>query len=143
GTALERGVNVPLVMRGPRIRPGARHQLVHVVDFMATLGEALGLCPPADLRTLDLDTRSFAPALADPTFGGRSFVYVDIIPPGPRPRERAAIGPRWKLRRVGVGGGQTETLLDLKADPEEQDPLDPDTHPTISRVLRKVLDYYE
>jgi choline-sulfatase len=112
------GVNVPMIVAGPGVVPGVCDGLVHAVDLMATIAELTGTSLP---EHLDLDSRSFAGALEDPTrwCPERQYVFCEN---DFGLHERAVVTQRWKLRNVE---GQEE-LYDLWHDPQEEHPLDLD-----------------
>lgn len=139
-TVFEPGVRVPLFVSGPDVPPGTESQaLVSCVDLMATICELQGMPSPGE------DSLSFAPTLCDPSLSARRHVFTEIFgefdqfngTPG-RKEESAAIGARYKLRRInGV-----EKLYDLALDPREADPL-PLADPALAdelAALRAVLD---
>lgn len=115
GTVYEGGVNVPLVIRGPGVRPGECHALVSVVDLYATIA---GL---ARIRTAAEDSVSLLPYFRDASLSLRETVYSESFSPngGTLPfasHERAVRDERYKLiRRTG----QADEFFDLVADPFE------------------------
>ena len=110
-SVFEGGINVPLLVSGPGVRPGETQALVHVVDLLPTIAEAAGAKPRAEL-----DGVSFLDVLADPKRSGRrEFVYVERFHPlggGPFDLELQAIrDERYKLIVDKKG---RKTLYDLK-----------------------------
>lgn len=107
----EGGIRVPLVVAGAGVlRSGQREQaLVNSTDLFATLA-TLAQRPHA----LPSDSVSFAPALSDAGFGGRSHAYIDF-------RQNAEVisairDTRYKL--IELQAGRRE-LYDLDSDPYE------------------------
>ena len=137
GSVYEGGVHVPLVVAGPGVSAGESSALVHSVDLAATLVELCG----GDASTA-LDSVSFAPALGDPDApGARSYLFAEFFRPngpGPYDAERVAVrGERYKLIRIG----SNERLVDLDADPAENDNLvDDGRHAQPLAELRAELD---
>ena len=119
---------MPLIVHAPGLRDGLEvHEVVHIVDILPTLADALGLPVPASV-----DGVSFLPALR----GGsprRDWVFCH----NPVQNDRSAITRRWKLRDLaGV-----QSLFDLETDPEEENPLDRDD-PGLAEIvvpLRRIL----
>ena len=139
-TVFEPGIRLPLFVAGPDVLPGTRTQaLVSIVDLMATIDELVGVEPHGD------DSISFRPTLLDPSASPRRVAYSEIfgeyelfIGGEAHKQEAAAIGERYKLRRInGV-----ESFYDLALDPEEAVRLqldDPALAPVLAD-LRAVLD---
>jgi len=139
GTVYEGGVNVPLIVAGPRVaRPGSEcAALVQATDLFATVADVAGIVPAAVLPPdTTLDSVSLLPYLADPSLASlRRHVFTETFAPngkGPYSHvERALRDARWKLvRKVtvlqGPGGpieSTTDELYDLPADPFEQHDL--------------------
>ena len=127
-STFEDGVRVPLIMAGFGLPAGREvDQLVHIVDIIPTLADALGI-----EITSPLAGSSILPAI----FGHdlpRSWVYCF----NGSKKEEAIITRRWKLRR----SSGTEFLYDLENDPREEMPLDPDDPAMAETVgrLRQVL----
>jgi len=128
GTPYEGGVNVPLIVAGPRVgRPGGEcDALVQTLDLFATIAEIAGVDP----RTVvppgtALDSVSLLPYLQDPHHSPlRRWAYTESFSPnGPGPwgqHERATRDARHKLiRRLDA----PDELYDLQADPFEQSNL--------------------
>ncbi|QDV09172.1 Arylsulfatase precursor [Planctomycetes bacterium Poly30] len=115
GTMYEGGVNVPLVIRGPGVRPGECGSLVSVVDLFATIAEI------ARVRISTEDSVSLVPYFRDPGLSLRETVYSESFEPngGTLPfasHERAVRDERYKLiRRTG----HSDEFFDLEADPFE------------------------
>jgi len=145
----ELAIETPLYVRGPGIRPGARRQLVSVLDLWATLEELLGLPIPAPT-----DGVSFAGALvpwssAPPRewlFAERFFPNYapELGEPGPagfNARERAIVrADGWKLRVDETGGAEAfRGLFHLPSDPLELAPVD---DPALELELQALLDLF-
>ncbi|MCB9697193.1 MAG: sulfatase-like hydrolase/transferase [Alphaproteobacteria bacterium] len=110
-SVFEGGVNVPLLVSGPGVRPGETQALVHVVDLLPTIAEAAGATPRAEI-----DGVSFLSVLGDPSRAGkREFVYLERFHPlggGPFDLElRAVRDARYKLI---VDKGGSEMFYDLR-----------------------------
>lgn len=108
----EGGIRVPLIVSGPGVTAGARSAaLVHVVDLLPT-ALAIAGAPPAP----DVDGQDLGPALRDPAWAGREFLYAETFADnGPPPwwKEQRAVRDRThKLMRTGDG---KELLFDLAA----------------------------
>lgn len=139
GTVYEGGVNVPLIVAGPRVRhPGSEcAALVQTLDLFATVAEIAGVAPASVLPPVTpLDSISLLPYLADPALPSlRRHAFTETFAPngnGPYTHlERAIRDDRYKLVRklsyiVGPGGEMEVTsdeLYDLLADPFEHDDL--------------------
>ena len=139
GTVYEGGVNVPLIVAGPRVQqPGSECQaLVQTLDLFATVAEIAGVQPASVLPPgTPLDSVSLLPYLADPSQPSlRRHAFTETFAPnghGPYSHvERALRDDRYKLVRkvaqiAGPGGPEEHTvdaLYDLLADPFEQDDL--------------------
>lgn len=121
GTLFEGGVNVPLIVRGPRVRRGVCDALVSVVDLHATMAQ-LGRA-----QTTAEDSISLVPHFAQPDLVLRDWVYTELFSPngGAPPfanHQRAIRDARYKLiRRTG----QTDQFFDLTVDPFELNDLAP------------------
>jgi arylsulfatase B len=139
-TVFEPGVRMPMFVAGPGVVPGSETQaVVSCVDIMATVCELAGVPVHGE------DSVSFARTLREPSFSARRYAFTEIFGefdqfngiPGYK-QESAAIGARYKLRRINGA----EMLYDLHADPREADPL-PLRDPAFAEVLadlRAVLD---
>lgn len=105
-TVYERGIRIPLIIKGPGFGPGTTSSLpVSVVDVMATVGDLLGVPTYTDGESLLSPSRGWVFS-SNPTFNfgeGR----------------HAIIEERWKLIRQDGG----EEFYDLQADPSELSPL--------------------
>jgi arylsulfatase A-like enzyme len=80
GTLYEFGINVPLIVRWPRIvKPGSSTQeLISGEDFAPTLLEAAGLAVPNDMTG-----RSFLKLLRGEAFRGRDYAFAQRSAHGP------------------------------------------------------------
>ncbi len=125
GTVYEGGVNVPLIVAGPRVaHPGSEcGALVQTLDLFATVAEIAGVDPAAVVPPgTQLDALSLLPYLAQPERPSlRRWVYTEtFLPNGPGPwisHDRAIREARFKLlRRTGL----PDEFYDLLADPFEQ-----------------------
>jgi arylsulfatase A-like enzyme len=72
GTPYDFDTQVPLVVTGPGVRPGVRHQFVSSLDLSSTFESLAGLRPP-DYRS----GTSFAESLRRPQAPGNHFVFYD------------------------------------------------------------------
>lgn len=119
GSMYEGGVNVPLIVRGPRVTPGESAGLVSITDLYATLAQLAGVRSRAE------DSVSLAPYFSRPNLSLRSSVYAETFAPnnatGPfASHGRAIRDERYKLiRRTG----QADEFFDLAADPFETQDL--------------------
>jgi arylsulfatase A-like enzyme len=107
-TLYEGGINVPLIIAGPRVSaPGSEcAALVHVVDVFATVAEIagvdLGQLSSEDGKPLQIDGRSLLPYLTNPSAESRhDVIYQDQFGPnGPGPYQferRMVRDERYKL----------------------------------------------
>jgi len=131
-TAYEGGVNVPLIVAGPRVRaPGSESRaLVAAVDLFATVADIAGVDLPAVMGGTHLDSISFLPHLQDPDLPStRSWVFTDgFVPNGPGPYVRRTLGARNErykivLFRSYILARPQHELFDLLLDPFEQENL--------------------
>lgn len=109
----EEDIRVPLVVRGPGVRPGQRVEaLVLNTDLAVTFAEIAGITPPAFV-----DGRSLLPLLRGQTVPWRSSVFIQVRTPtgGGFDAVRTAT---WKY--VSWRNGERE-LYDLRNDPYELD----------------------
>ncbi len=131
GTIFERGVNVPLIIAGPRVeQPGSVCEaLVSATDLFTTIAEIGGVDPASVIPpTTILDSVSLLPYLEDPHRSSlRDWVYAErFFPNGSGPyiyRLRTVRGPRFKLMRIQSQQMITEQFFDLDTDPWEEDNL--------------------
>lgn len=83
-TLYQGGVNVPLIVRGPKVaQPGSRSQaLVHSVDIFATVAELAGVDLQRTLPGVSLDSISLIPYLEAPGLTSkRNAVYCERFKP--------------------------------------------------------------
>ncbi len=129
GTLYEGGVNVPLIVAGPRVRvPGSEcDALVCATDLFATISRIGGVDPAAAVPPgTELDSVSLLPYLRDPDLPSiRQWAYSERFFPngtgGHVFHNRAIRGPRYKLIRWEIAGqAPEESFFDLEADPFEQ-----------------------
>jgi len=119
GSLYEGGVNVPLIVRGPRVSHGESDALVAITDLYATIAQLAGAWSRAE------DSVSLAPYFSRPDLALRTCVYAETYSPnhatGPfTSPERAVRDARYKLiRRTG----QPDEFFDLAADPFETQDL--------------------
>ncbi len=101
---------VPLVVRAPgSTQPGTSSEgLVELIDLFPTLAELCGGSAPEGLQGT-----SFAPALAEPTAGGKQYAYT-VVRRGPK-LGRAVRTDRFRYSVWPDG----EELYDLESDPAE------------------------
>lgn len=137
GTCYEGGVNVPLIIEGPRVAPPGSEcaALVHTADIYTTIAELAGVDVQACLPSgYALDSVSLLPYLLDPaTPSIRHVLFTEGFKPngfGSRLWwERAVRDDRYKLIRretasaIGMPPQVVERLFDLEADPLEQNDL--------------------
>lgn len=106
----EHSVRVPLILAGPRVPAGFRHDgLVYSFDLYATLCDLAGVTAPKGL-----DSRSLRPLLASTRGAVRDAIgsaYMDC--------QRMVTDGRWKLIVYRVAGRQRCQLFDLERDPDE------------------------
>jgi arylsulfatase A-like enzyme len=118
GTVFEEGIRVPFVVVGPGVAAGAQTDaLVHLVDVVPTLLDALGLPAPEGI-----DGVSFLATLADPAVHVRDHVYSGTRPTRLSPwTQEAVVEADWKLRVVtGADGAEREEVFSLVRDPREE-----------------------
>jgi N-acetylglucosamine-6-sulfatase len=72
GAAYDSDIRVPLLVVGPGVRPGVRHQVVSNIDLAPTF-EELGGLPPSDFRS----GKSLVPTFTDPEGDDRSYAFVE------------------------------------------------------------------
>ena len=140
GSVYEGGIRVPLLVAGPGVTPGARRDLVDVVDVFATLAELMGATLPEGLA---IDGRSFARVLRGEP-GVRTFSFSERFAPNgigvERTLEQRAYLRRdgehlWKLlRRMGA----KDEFYDVASDPLEQTNLGT-AHPAYPLTLASLL----
>ncbi len=102
---------VPLVIRAPgQTRPGSASKgLVELVDLFPTLTELCNVASPGNLQG-----RSLAPMLRDPTVAGKDYVYT-VVSRGKKVG-KAVRTNRWRYTRWP---DDSEELYDLENDPVE------------------------
>lgn len=131
-TTFEGGVRVPLIAAGLGLSGGTDGRLCHVVDAYATVAFRLGVTWQGDGRSL-FGTPRLTPVVCDNHSGSAQGGW-----------DRAAVGPRYKLRRVGTGAAPSEELYDLLLDPGEL--ANQVANPALASQLaslRAALDDYE
>ena len=150
GTTFEGGVNVPLVVYGPRVRRSFETRaLVHVVDLLPTFEEILG----RPVGHPQGEGVSLVPTFSSAEASVRSHVFVGIdknlsspMGPGGRLIDRAVLSERFKLRTVRdtLFSTYVEELYDRWQDPTESNPLDPDAPENVETAsrLRRWLAFY-
>jgi len=110
----DHSVRVPMIVRGPGVRPGTRSEaLVYSWDLFPTLCALAGINTPADI-----DARSFMQVLKGEEVAHRTEVgalYRDC--------QRMIKDERWKLIEYAVGGVRHSQLFDLAGDPWEKNNL--------------------
>jgi arylsulfatase B len=121
GSLYEGGIHVPMVVAGASVtRQGQREAaLINSTDLFATLANVAQLKQSAQLKEIiSADSISFADALSNKTFKGRSYAYTDFRQDG---NVITAIRDnRYKLLEFDAGRRQ---LFDLQADPYEANDL--------------------
>lgn len=136
-TPFEGGINVPLIIAGPGVTPGAECvALVNTTDLFATIVEWAGVdggaaAPSAAVSpdAISPDAVSLVPYLDQPDQPSlRPWVYAESLAPnGPPPwvaHTRIIREARYKLIDQQLSGGGTLTrLYDLHLDPFEQQDL--------------------
>lgn len=114
GSPYEGGVNVPLLVRGPRIPVAECAGLVSGTDFFATVTELAGHSVAAE------DSVSMLPYFRNPNTSLREFVFAESYEPngaGPYTKhDRSVREARYKLiRQIGAA----DEFYDLLVDPFE------------------------
>lgn len=107
---------VPLIVKGPGIRPGSRVEgNVYLLDLLATFCDLAGVAPPATNEGL-----SFAPVLRGTRPTVRDVLY-GVYNGGSKPGIRCVRKGDWKLIEYDVLNGQVHQtqLFNLAANPEE------------------------
>ncbi|MHC5212741.1 MAG: sulfatase-like hydrolase/transferase, partial [Planctomycetota bacterium] len=95
GTLYEGGVNVPLIVTGPRVKvPGTESiALVSVTDLFATVAEIAKVDLGQTLPGVPLDSRSLVPYLADPSAPPqRKVLFTELFHPNGQPASVPALG---------------------------------------------------
>ena len=127
---------VPLIIRVPKsvgdaaTTPGSTSEgLVELVDLFPTLAELCDVTPP-----LELQGRSLATMLGDPSSGGKKFAYTVVT-------RGKTLGKAVRTQRYRYTWWHTgEELYDLFDDPYEQVNLASDTdHEEMLKTMRKHL----
>jgi arylsulfatase A len=135
GRTTDAGTHVPLVVSWPG---GARaglvcEDLVGFSDFVPTIAQVAGIDPAS--VGLQPDGRSFLPQIRGEPGAPRQWIFCYYNPrPGRRgfPERRFARDERWKL----YGDGK---LHDLRADPQEEHPIDPPAEDAAAAGARRQL----
>ena len=135
GRTTDAGTHVPLVVSWPAgARAGsACDDLVDFSDFVPTIAQAAGIDPSS--AGLQPDGRSFLPQIRGEAGAPRQWIFCYYNPrPGRKgfPEQRFARDKRWKL----FGDGR---LFDLNVDPQEREPLDPQTEEETAAEARRRL----
>jgi N-acetylglucosamine-6-sulfatase len=149
-TAYEEDIRVPMVMRGPGIRPGSRIEaMVGNIDLAPTIAAIAGIQPPDFV-----DGRSFLPLLGDPDQPWREAFLIErrrLEEQLVRQSKDSRLTPE-ELERTAVfngirtadsiyveyGTGERE-LYDLRADPFQLDNRIDQTDPALLAVLEERL----
>lgn len=124
-TPFEGGVNVPLIVSGPGVAPGAETAaLVHVQDLFATVADLADAPLPVDV---EVDGRSLLPVLRGRAEGVRDVVHTEhFTPPGLPPYQ-----VDWRLSRDGrfklVTTDERRALFDLAGRADDGPEVDPAT----------------
>lgn len=141
---------VPLIMHHPSLARGGRvrSELVSNVDFMPTILEAAGICPPSGLQGASL-----LPLLAGGNVTWRHSVTITNREdtPDARSGNKSACDSRgirtreWKLilrDRLSVRATQLRELYDVKADPgEHKSQYGPGHKADIEAILQSLEDW--
>ena len=132
GTTTHRGTHVPLIVSWPAVigeQPGVCHDLVAAVDVFPTILAAAGVPVPEGI-----DGRSFLPQVEGRAGEPREWIYSWYRPRLGRRREACeyVFDHYHKLYRDG-------RFFDLDADPDEKNPLPPDTLPADRRAAHARL----
>jgi arylsulfatase B len=111
GSPYEGGVNVPLLVRGPRVPVGESVGLVSSVDFFATVTELAGQAASTE------DSVSMLPYFSNPHANPRALVFAESFEPngfGPYTKhDRSVREVRYKLiRQIGAPDEFYDLLLD-------------------------------
>lgn len=110
----EHSVRVPLIVRGPGIKPGLHtNSLCYLHDIFPTLCELSGTTTPGSV-----ESQSLAPLLLENNTPARTTLFHAY-----RDVQRAVTTSRWKLIRYHVDGQNATQLFDLENDPWELDNL--------------------
>ena len=123
-------VKVPLIVRGPGIRPGlTSHALVHLMDLMPTMCDVAGIQIPSSVQG-----RTLTPIMAGRRRAHRSAVfgyYRDLF-------RMVRTGHHKLIHHLKTGRHE---LFDLEADPHEMNDLsESGTHAPVLTALRAELD---
>lgn len=136
GTTFRRGVEVPLIVAGPRVaQVGVSVAgFAQATDLYATIAELAGIALPT--RHGGEDARSLVPAFGlGAAWPGRPYAFSERYPnlgtTGIDVDERMLRDARWKLRVVrnapdlmGYPGPPRDWLYDLSSDPDERAGVD-------------------
>jgi arylsulfatase A len=140
GSTTEAGMHVPLIVTFPgKIKPeSVNSNLVDSTDFLPTIAEAAGIELPHDSEQ---DGISFYPQLLGLETKPREWIYSWFLGLRPAGQESVFVfDKQLKLYRNG-------TLFDLVNDPQEKNPLNPDslneTQKYAKQKLQSVLNSYE
>jgi arylsulfatase A-like enzyme len=134
-SAWQGGVNVPLIVVGPRIRPGISERLAHAVDVPRTVLELCGVQPDGGFE----DSVSFARALVGDA-PPRPPIYVhnsSDFDPGIFAQDCWAVVDSNLMKLVCHDG--EEKLFDVAKDPSERSPIVDEKEAARLRAVRESI----
>jgi arylsulfatase A-like enzyme len=106
-------LQVPMIISGPSVEPGPRHQITSHVDIKATVLDLLGLAGAAG------DGASFAKILKHANAPGRRHMFGEYHPRAfPEQYNQTIINPEWRLTFYPLKQDWGE-LFDRREDPHE------------------------
>ena len=156
-TPYEGGIRTPIMYRWlKRIPPGDRSELASSIDIVPTILGAVGIPVPDELPGLNLmpNLESRSPIQRD-TILGESFAHdiADVENPQASLLFRWAIEGKWKLLLTYDGetnryasthprSEKRPQLFDLMADPHEKNNLAKDHPDVVSRLAKKIGNWY-
>lgn len=136
GLLQENGTHVPLIANCPGLIPEGQvnDDLVSVVDFLPTLAEYTQAAMPQPIDGV-IDGISFLPQLKGESKQSRDWILIEYFEDrgGARAEGRYVRNKRWKLYDQGfspLSGNEFHKVgqfFDLKNDPNEQLPVQPNT----------------